>query len=54
MDSSHSPYAQYMHNMHNMHNDSSEDKGKRKLSGGGKQQVATLQEGGGSFSERQL
>ena len=55
LDSSHSPYAQYMQDMHNMHdmqNDSPEDKERRKLSEGGTQQVATLQEGGGYSRER--
>ena len=52
LDSSHSPYAQYMQDMHNMQNDSPEDKERRKLSEGGTQQVATLQEGGGYSRER--
>ena len=43
-----------MQDMHNMQNDSPEDKERRKLSAGETQQVATLQEGGGSFRERQL
>ena len=52
LDSSHSPYAQYMQDMHNMQTDSPEDKERRKLSEGGTQQVATLQEGGGYSRER--